>query len=335
MDSKRNIISNTNKAIKCSTSSTSPDTTVLKRKRPAKIDIPLAPLSFEAIAGNQLIKERLDEMEADGEGYAVYSKRGKRRSAMEDRYSAAAESGGDSQQAIFSVFDGHGGPKAAEFAAKNLSLNIANEVARRNGERIQEAIKEGYLTTDAACLKEDINGGTCCVTALIRQGNLFVSNAGDCRAVMSRGGVAEALTVDHRPSREEEKERIECLGGYVDCCNGVWRIQGSLAVSRGIGDRNLKDWGVIAEPDTRILEIEPDCEFLILGSDGLWDKVDNQEAVDVARPLCVGSDNSDKFAACRKLVNLSLERGSTDDITVMIIKLSHFMPSVGTEKQVV
>lgn len=56
--------------------------------------------------------------------------------------------------------------------------------------------------------------------------------------------------------------------------------------------------------------------------------------MDVVRPLCDGSDNSDKFAACRKLVNLSLERGSTDDITVMIIKLSHFMPSVSTGKQV-
>lgn len=61
-------------------------------------------------------------------------------------------------------------------------------------------------------------------------------------------------------------------GGYVDCCNGVWRIQGSLAVSRGIGDRNLKQW-VIAEPETKVLRLKRDCEFLILGSDGLWDKV--------------------------------------------------------------
>lgn len=99
VDSRRNIISNTDKAIKCSTtSSASASTTVLKRKRPARIDIPLPPLSFEAVAANQLQKERLDETEADGEGYSVYSKRGKRRSAMEDRYSAAVGSGGDSQQ---------------------------------------------------------------------------------------------------------------------------------------------------------------------------------------------------------------------------------------------
>lgn len=58
----------------------------------------------------------------------------------------------------------------------------------------------------------------------------------------------------------------------MDLCRGVWRIQGSLAVSRGIGDQHLKQW-VIAEPETTIINIEPECEFLILASDGLWDKV--------------------------------------------------------------
>lgn len=58
----------------------------------------------------------------------------------------------------------------------------------------------------------------------------------------------------------------------MDCCRSVWRIQGSLAVSRGIGDRQLKQW-VIAEPETKILKLNPECEFLMLASDGLWDKV--------------------------------------------------------------
>lgn len=58
----------------------------------------------------------------------------------------------------------------------------------------------------------------------------------------------------------------------MDLCRGVWRIQGSLAVSRGIGDQHLKQW-VISEPETKIIGIKPECEFLILASDGLWDKV--------------------------------------------------------------
>lgn len=58
----------------------------------------------------------------------------------------------------------------------------------------------------------------------------------------------------------------------MDCCHGVWRVHGSLAVSRAIGDRHLKQW-VVAEPATKIFKIRPECEFLILASDGLWDNV--------------------------------------------------------------
>lgn len=54
--------------------------------------------------------------------------------------------------------------------------------------------------------------------------------------------------------------------------NGVWRVQGSLAISRAIGDIHLKEW-IISEPEIRKLPIISDCEFLILASDGLWDKV--------------------------------------------------------------
>ncbi|KAF3433399.1 hypothetical protein FNV43_RR24501 [Rhamnella rubrinervis] len=293
---------------------------VLKRKRPARIDIPIGSLTFGVDSPKCV--EKVDVVEVEADGYSVCCKRG-RRSTMEDRYSAIVDLQAESRQAFFGVFDGHGGSIAAEYAAKNMHKNIKDQLTRGSQERIEEAVKDGYLNTDANFLKEGANGGTCCVTALIQDRNLVVSNAGDCRAVMSRGGVAEALTSDHRPSRKDERDRIETLGGYVDCCHGVWRIQGSLAVSRGIGDEHLKQW-VIAEPESKVLQIEPDCEFLILGSDGLWDKVNNQEAVDVVRPLCINVDKPDPFSACKKLVDLSIRRGSTDDISVMIIQLAHF-----------
>lgn len=110
----------------------------------------------------------------------------------------------------------------------------------------------------------------------------------------------------------------------MDCCRGVWRIQGSLAVSRAIGDKHLKQW-VIAEPETKKLKIQPECEFLILASDGLWNKVTNQEAVDLVRPFCVGVDKPEPFCACKKLAELSSWRGSIDDISVMIIQLERFV----------
>ncbi|MBA0552763.1 hypothetical protein Golob_023542 [Gossypium lobatum] len=300
-----------------------PVSTVLKRKRPARLEIPVATeaMSLGIPATPCEVGKELDR---EGDGYSVYCKRG-RREAMEDRFSASVELQGDTKQAFFGIFDGHGGAKAAEFAAQKLEKNILDQViTRRDNTAVMDAVKQGYLKTDAEFFMEDSAGGTCCLTALIQNGDLVVSNAGDCRAVLSRSGTAEPLTSDHRPSREDERSRIQNLGGYVDLCRGVWRIEGSLAVSRGIGDRHLKQW-VIAEPETKIVSIKPDCEFLILASDGLWDKVSNQEAVDIVRPSFIGTDKPNLLFACKKLVDLSVSRGSFDDISVMLVQLGYYI----------
>jgi serine/threonine protein phosphatase PrpC len=59
----------------------------------------------------------------------------------------------------------------------------------------------------------------------------------------------------------------------VSCSYGsVWRVQDSLAVSRAFGDILLKKW-VISEPDIRKVQLTVDCDFLVMASDGLWNKV--------------------------------------------------------------
>ncbi|KAL8215193.1 hypothetical protein R6Q57_004642 [Mikania cordata] len=302
-------------------SSTSP--MLLKRKRPTRLDIPIGSLSFST-GRTTVAEDRWQDVEVEEDGYSVYCKRG-RRETMEDRFKAKVDLNGQNKQAFFGIFDGHGGPKAAEFASENLQKNIQNEVEKRGENEIEivEAIKQGYLTTDSEFLKQEQRGGACCVTAIITSGNLVVSNAGDCRAVVSRGGAAEALTSDHRPSRPDEKQRIESLGGYVDNIRGIARVLGSLAVSRGIGDRDLKQW-ITAEPETKIFKIKHEFEFLIMASDGLWEKVSNQEAVDLARPFCTSTDKLEVISACKKLVELSVSRGSRDDTSVMIIQLGRF-----------
>lgn len=56
---------------------------------------------------------------------------------------------------------------------------------------------------------QGLGSGTCCVTALIEGQEVVISNLGDCRAVLCRGGVAEALTKDHKAEQEDERKRIE------------------------------------------------------------------------------------------------------------------------------
>ncbi|KAH9309979.1 hypothetical protein KI387_037890, partial [Taxus chinensis] len=298
-----------------------PPSPPLKRKRPPRLDIPQS----TSVEAQPLTKEQPPkEINIEGSHYAVACKKG-RREIMEDTHKAMVNLDGDSKQAFFGVFDGHGGRKAADFAAENIGHNIINalvDMGDQEEDNIVQAVRSGYLATDAEFLKQGVSSGTSCVTALLKDGNLVVSNAGDCRAVISRDGDAEALTCDHRAAREDERERIENSGGYVDCRHGVWRVQGVLAISRGLGDLHMKDW-ITAEPDTTKIQITSDCEFLILASDGLWDKVTDQEAVDLARPFCkekssvktgellVNNTNlpvGSPLVACRKLVELSVAR---------------------------
>ncbi|XP_048571500.1 probable protein phosphatase 2C 32 [Triticum urartu] len=307
---------------------------MLKRRRPAPLMVPVDGAAAAAAAAAAVAAVESDpsnEVEEEGDEFAAYCRRGRgrRRVEMEDRHVAQVALGGDPQVALFAVFDGHGGKNAAEFAAQNMPKFMAEEVRKVDGgdsDKIEGAVKKCYLKTDEEFLKREESGGACCVTALLQKGGLTVSNTGDCRAVLSRAGTAEALTSDHRASREDERERIENLGGFVVNNRGTWRVQGSLAVSRGIGDAHLKQW-VVADPDTRTLLVDPQCEFLVLASDGLWDKVDNQEAIDIARPLCIGNDKASRMAACRRLVETAGSRGSTDDISVLIIQLQKFSGS--------
>ncbi|XP_019150217.1 PREDICTED: probable protein phosphatase 2C 14 [Ipomoea nil] len=124
-----------------------------------------------------------------------------------------------------------------------------------------------------------------CFNSRLRGSEIIVSNLGDCRAVLCRSGVAEVLTRDHRARQEDERRRIKDKGGYVEIHRGAWRVHGVLSVSRSIGDAHLKDW-VVAEPDTKIMCLTTDMQYLVLASDGLWDKVENQEAIDMVMQSC-------------------------------------------------
>jgi len=51
------------------------------------------------------------------------------------------------------------------------------------------------------------------------------------------------------------------------------------ARTRSLGDADLKQAGVVAEPEVTVTALGPADSFLILASDGLWDVVPDQDAV--------------------------------------------------------
>lgn len=80
---------------------------------------------------------------------------------------------------------------------------------------------------------------------------IICANVGDSRAVMCDAkGNAFPLSHDHKPNNPEEMTRIRNNGGTVQNKAGCWRVEGTLACSRSIGDYPLKQKKVIiADPD--------------------------------------------------------------------------------------
>ncbi|CAL0305760.1 unnamed protein product [Lupinus luteus] len=253
----------------------------------------------------------------------------------------------------FGVYDGHGGSQVANYCRDRLHLALAEEI---------EFFKEGLIVgnTKDDCqdqwkkaftncfLKVDaeVGGnanyepvapetvGSTAVVAIICSSHIIVSNCGDSRAVLCRGKEPMALSVDHKPNRDDEYARIEAAGGKVIQWNGH-RVFGVLAMSRSIGDRYLKPW-IIPEPEVTFLPRAKNDECLILASDGLWDVMTNEEACDIARrrillwhkkngsalPSVRGEEiDPAAQAAAEYLSNRALQKGSKDNITVIVVDL--------------
>jgi [calcium/calmodulin-dependent protein kinase] kinase len=155
---------------------------------------------------------------------------------------------------------------------------------------------------------------------------LYVAHAGDCRAVLSHGGVAIDLTHDHKPStRPDEVARIESAGGWVH--NG--RLHGVLAVSRAFGDAEhkvLKErfWEhtfnadpLIVEPDVLVHTVRPRDEFVVLACDGVWDVMTSQQVVNFVRRKL--KEHSDVQLVSEQLIQKALALSSVDNVSAFVV----------------
>ena len=141
-----------------------------------------------------------------------------------------------------------------------------------------------------------------------------------------KNGSIDLVNEDHKPDSPKELDRIKKAGGTIQQ-QGVWRING-LAISRSIGDKPLKEMGkgqIIAIPEYTQMQLSPDNHFLIMASDGLWDVVDSQEAIDMVKNKL--SARSNLNAITRDLQNEAIARGSQDNITVCVVTFGELMPA--------
>ncbi|KAK2646626.1 hypothetical protein Ddye_021821 [Dipteronia dyeriana] len=236
----------------------------------------------------------------------------------------------DEAVSFYGVFDGHGGKAAAHFVREHLPRVIVDDADFPL--ELEKVVTRSYIETDAAffkscSLESALSSGTTALTAMIFGRSLLVANAGDCRAVLSRCGKAEELSKDHRPCCTKERMRIESLGGYID--DGY--LNGQLGVTRALGDWHLegmKELGgrvgpLSAEPELKLITLTKEDEFLIIGSDGVWDVFTSQNSVDFTRRRL--QEHNDLKLCCKQIVDEAIKRGATDNLTVVIVSF-HLEP---------
>lgn len=85
--------------------------------------------------------------------------------------------------------------------------------------------------------------------------------------------------------------------------------------------------GVIVDPEITEWVVTERDQFFLLASDGLWDVFNNMEAATFVYDKLVGGLTLEQTT--RDLVQKAYDKGSTDNITVLIVLLNLKMTFVG------
>nr|XP_043618413.1 probable protein phosphatase 2C 75 [Erigeron canadensis] len=316
------------------------------------------------------IREEYDDQETiDLPEYGSMSIVGRARE-MEDEISVRLnlcrpELNGGKPVHYFAVFDGHGGNHVSALCKENMHIILEEELMRvrlvaahcnEMEELWKKAINKSFKRMDEMAMNLcQCNGpesvevcrqhpqlsfvGSTAVVLLLTHEYIIVANCGDSRAVLCRHGKPMPLSVDHKPDREDERARIEALGGRVLFVGSGTRVEGVLAMSRAIGDRFLKQV-VTSEPEYLFTKRELGDMSVILASDGLWDVLSSELTCEVVFK-CQQEDNrgmvteraveggggslcpsrSATGVAAALLVRLAMGRRSTDNISVIVVDL--------------
>lgn len=243
------------------------------------------------------------------------------------------------------ICDGHGvaGGEIARFIAAALSQEVATQVRQVSSQK--RALVHSIESVIQRLLDSELDyrfSGTTLVALLATPKEAICANLGDSRALI--GGTLEnkyksfhlPMSRDHKPELADEACRIKEAGGRIEAFKDergqpigplrVWlkklQIPG-LALSRTIGDSVACTVGVSNEPEVIVHSWRPQDNFIVLGSDGLFEYLSNTAITQLVRPWYSLQDSR---GACDCLVKEARSRWEIgdeviDDISVAVVFL--------------
>ncbi|XP_016671351.1 probable protein phosphatase 2C 38 isoform X3 [Gossypium hirsutum] len=252
----------------------------------------------------------------------------------------------------------------AEFTTENhgMSADVISKAFLATEEDFLNLVKEQFETKPQIA-----SVGSCCLVGIICSGLLYIANAGDSRVVLGRlekafkEVKAVQLSSEHNASFESVREELRSFHPddpqIVVLRHNVWRVKGIIQISRSIGDAYLKkpefnrepllpkfrvpnsfEKPILqAEPAISVQKLRPEDQFLIFASDGLWEHLSNQEAVNIgiARRLIkaalreAAKKREMRYSDLKK-IDRGVRRHFHDDITVIVLFLDFHLISNGS-----
>ncbi|KAL0412373.1 UNVERIFIED_CONTAM: putative protein phosphatase 2C 60 [Sesamum radiatum] len=266
------------------------------------------------------------------------------------------------------IYDGHGGPETSRFINDHLFQHLKRFTAEQQSMSVEvirkafQATEDGFFSVVSRQwpLKPQIAAvGSCCLVGVICSGTLYVANLGDSRAVLGRlvkatGEVlAIQLSAEHNASFESVRQELQSLhpddSQIVVLKHNVWRVKGLIQAEYNREPlyqkfrlrEPFKRPILSSEPSITVHQLLPHDQFIIFASDGLWEHLTNQEAVDLVQ-------NHPRSGSARRLVKAALQEAAKkremrysdlkkidrgvrrhfhDDITVVVVFLDSHLVS--------
>lgn len=207
---------------------------------------------------------------------------------------------------LYVVADGMGGYAGGDVAAQVTIDALPSAYYQSQWTGARDTLRSAFMAANTAIEKRAtaepaLHGmGATAVAAAVFVDHAVLAHVGDCRAYLIRDGKASRLTLDH----SWVQERINA--GWLTTEEARVHAYRNV-LTRGLGAETD------ADPTVGEVEFRPN-DALILCSDGLWGMVEDDEIGEIA----VNQPNARD--AARTMVDLALERGGSDNISVIVVR---------------
>lgn len=225
---------------------------------------------------------------------------------------------GDENKLLLILLDGHGGAKVANLSLEQFPALFSKKLEKNSG-NVEASFIEAFDELDEQSKEFEEEGSTAVFIYMCIENNeriIYSSNAGDSRSILVREGEAIRLSYDHKASDKEEIKRVKTAGGLF--FRG--RIGGTLMVTRSIGDYGFKKdgGGLICTPTTIREKVLDNDQYLMIGSDGIWDVITELGAYNIIKE----NKNMTTQQLAEHFCKRAVELGSKDNISCCLAKLN-------------